>query len=73
MFVLVLLAPVFAATHQRVHWQARIDTRLLLRFFPDEAVYREAEEREDEEEAQKLEQEYDRSTRSLYMVRESRH
>lgn len=73
MFVLVLFAPAFAATHQRVHWQARIDARLLLLFFPDEAVYREAEEREDEDEAEELEQEYDRSTRSLYMVRDSRH
>jgi hypothetical protein len=55
MFVLVLLAPVFTATHLRVHRQAGLDARLLLLFFPDKAVYREAEEREDENEAQELE------------------
>jgi len=37
----------------------QIDDRVLLHFFvPEEVEYREAEEREDEDEAQELEKEY---------------
>ena len=52
--MLVLLTPVFAATHLRVQWQAGLEARLLLLFFSDKAIYRETEEREDENEAQEL-------------------